>query len=416
MTSVALFAGPGGTCLGAHALGIKPLGIEWDDAACQTRRAAGLPTLQGDVAAIDPPDHAPIAGLIATPACQAFSMAGKGLGRDHVPAIVECLTDLMAGRDTRAEHNATCDDPRAMLVVEPLRWALALRPRWIMLEQVPPVLELWRVMADHLRELGYSAWAGVLSAEQYGVPQTRKRAFLIASLDRTVQPPEPTHQRYVPGEPATGTEPSLLGPGLLPWVSMAQALGMSEGPSPSPSPSVTGGGGETGGVEVFASKAARARASRAVLPTHYDRRQQQGPRREDGTRDPVRLVPVDEPAPTLGAQGLATGRDVWVHDRPATTISGDPRGCPEPGYRKGNERQWNENAVRVSVQEAARLQTFPANYPWQGSRTAVYRQIGDAVPVALALAVIGAATGTDWASAHRAWLDRLDTDGVREAA
>lgn len=225
MKVVALFAGPGGSCLGAHANGIQPLGIEWDEQACATRIAAGLPTRQADVAALDPMDFGPITGLIATPPCQAFSMAGKGVGRDHVPAIVDCLRDLAQGVDSRAKHNATCADDRAMLVVEPLRWALALRPRWIALEQVPPVLPIWDVMADHLRELGYSVWTGVLSAEQYGVPQTRRRAFLIASLDGTVQPPEPTHQAYVPGEPAQATPASLLGPGLLPWVSMAEALG-----------------------------------------------------------------------------------------------------------------------------------------------------------------------------------------------
>lgn len=288
MSHLALFAGPGGSCLGAHANGIRPLGIEWDDAACATRKAAGLPTMQADVAALDPrvvlrslcgrgghvsdcsqsmrcancdgTRSLQLTGLIATPPCQAFSMAGKGAGRDHVPAIVECMSDLVRGVDTRAEHNATCADDRAMLVVEPLRWAVALRPRWIALEQVPPVLPLWEVMGEHLRELGYSVWTGLLSAEQFGVPQTRKRAFLIASLDGTVQPPVPTHQRYVPGEPATGTPDSLLGPGLLPWVSMAQALGWDASDTPSPAPTVTAGGGMTGGVEVFASKAARARA------------------------------------------------------------------------------------------------------------------------------------------------------------
>lgn len=260
---VALFAGPGGSCLGAHANGLAPLGIEWDDAACATRRAAGLPTLQADIAGLDPMDFAPLTGLIATPPCQAFSMAGKGAGRDYVTEIVQCMDDLAAGRDTRAEHTAACEDDRAMLVVEPLRWALALRPRWIALEQVPPVLVLWRVVAEHLRDQGYWVWSGILSAETFGVPQTRKRAFLIASLDGPVQPPEATHQTYKPGEPARATEASLMGPGLKPWVSMAEALGWDEGAIPSPAPTVTGGGGMSGGVEVFASKGARRRARSA---------------------------------------------------------------------------------------------------------------------------------------------------------
>lgn len=241
---VAQFSGPGGTCLGAHANGVRPLGIEWDDAACATRRAVGLPTLQADVSQLDPADFAPLKGLIGTPPCQAFSNAGKGIGRDYVGEIAACLDDLAAGRDTRAEHTAACGDDRAMLVVEPLRWALALRPRWVALEQVPPVLVIWEVVAKHLRDVGYWVWTGVLASETFGVPQTRKRAFLIASLDGPVQPPAPTHQTYRPGEPACETEATLLGPGLKPWVSMAEALGwgMDERPCVTLTTRESGGG------------------------------------------------------------------------------------------------------------------------------------------------------------------------------
>lgn len=265
MRVVDLFAGAGGWDLGARDLGIDPLGIEWMPEACATRRAAGLPTLEADVALLDPADH-PCDGLIASPPCQAYSMAGKGAGRRDVDHVVACVRDLADGVDARAEYAELCEDERSMLVVEPLRWALALMPRWLAFEQVPPVLPLWELMGETLRDRGYSVWTGVLSSERYGVPQTRKRAFLIASLDGPVHPPEPTHQAYVPGEPAQDElQDSLFGDGLKPWVSMAQALGWTDGPEPSPAPAVTGGGGMTGGVEVFASKAARARAERSAL-------------------------------------------------------------------------------------------------------------------------------------------------------
>ena len=89
------------------------------------------------------------------------------------------------------------------------------------------MLPLWERTARYLREWGYAVWTGVLSSERYGVPQTRKRAILMASLDGPVHPPRPTHQSYVPGEPARH-EQTLEGE-LLPWVSMADALRWSGG-------------------------------------------------------------------------------------------------------------------------------------------------------------------------------------------
>lgn len=134
----------------------------------------------------------------------------------------------------------------------------------------------------------------------------------------------------------------------------------------------------------------------------------------------VRRIPASEPAPTLGAAGLATGRDrwtlrsgntinggdraerqsdepsvtvtsradncEWVESRPATTVAGDPRiAQPDSPGRM-------ENAVRVTVEEASILQSFDPAYPWQGSRSAQFQQIGNAVPPLLARAVLAALT------------------------
>jgi DNA (cytosine-5)-methyltransferase 1 len=218
-----LFAGPGGWDLAAVELGLDPLGIEWDAAACETRDAAGFRTVQADISELDPDDFAPCEGLIASPPCQAWSLAGSGGGQRDKARVYQCLADLEQGRDTRAELLEGCEDKRSLLVAEPLRWILALEPKWVALEQVPPVLELWQEYKTILLGRGYRAWAGVLSAERYGVPQTRKRATLLAHRDRYPSPPQPTHQAYVPGEPAQH-EATLEGE-LLPWVSMAEALG-----------------------------------------------------------------------------------------------------------------------------------------------------------------------------------------------
>ncbi len=124
-----------------------------------------------------------------------------------------------------------------MLVYEPLRWAKALRPEWIACEQVKEVLPIWRQTADELRTMGYSTWCGVLDAVSYGSPQHRRRAILMASRVREVQPPPPTH-----GRDAGAT---LWGNRLESWRTMADALGW--GLTKRPSSAVVcakGGGGQ----------------------------------------------------------------------------------------------------------------------------------------------------------------------------
>jgi DNA (cytosine-5)-methyltransferase 1 len=96
----------------------------------------------------------------------------------------------------------------------------------------------------------------------------------------------------------------------------------------------------------------------------------------------------DEPAGTIFFAQRGNAVD-WVRDRPATTVCGDPRiGRPGHKDRDQGEAQFAEDAVRVTVREAAILQGFPADYPWQGTKTQQYRMVGDAVPPPLAAAVL----------------------------
>jgi DNA (cytosine-5)-methyltransferase 1 len=89
---------------------------------------------------------------------------------------------------------------------------------------------------------GWRVWAGVLSAERYGFPQTRKQAILMAHRNRYPAPP-PTHQACVPSE---GPRHELTLEGELPlWVSMAEALGW--GMTGRPTHTVIGGGTGSGG-------------------------------------------------------------------------------------------------------------------------------------------------------------------------
>jgi site-specific DNA-cytosine methylase len=124
---------------------------------------------------------------------------------------------------------------RSPLVLEVLRWVLAVQPANICLEQVPDVLPFWELIARRLRGQGYSVWCGMLSSERYGVGQARSRAIIIASRERAVSAPHATHAPYDQGLPGDGkwhgVDVDLFGDGgLLPWVSAAESLGWSGAP------------------------------------------------------------------------------------------------------------------------------------------------------------------------------------------
>lgn len=221
--TVSLFAGPGGLCLAAHANGLTPIGYENDPSTCATRRAAGLPTVEGDVLDHGPHEHPDAHTLLGGPPCQTFTVAGGGAGRRQLDTVLHLAARREAREDIRPAL-AELDDPRTALVLEPLRWILeaadAGHPyRTIVLEQVETVLPVWEAYAGILYREGYRAAKGVLRAEQHGVPQTRRRAILIASLDGPVALPAPTHRQYVKGVPR-----HLGDPTLLPWVPMAAVL------------------------------------------------------------------------------------------------------------------------------------------------------------------------------------------------
>jgi DNA (cytosine-5)-methyltransferase 1 len=304
-----------------------------------------------------------------------------------MPHIVECLRSLGMGRDERAKLLERCLDERSALTVEPLRWALEIQPTWLAWEQVPAVLPLWEKCAEILRYHGWHVATAKLHAEEYGVPQARKRAILIAHREREVSMPEPTHQRYRKGKMVVNGHP-------MP-VTMAQALGW--GMTERPGMSVTGGGTDTGGAEPFGNGARRGIAreeaeGRWKLPTNRDQR-------PDGSRQER---PVDEPAPAF--TGKAGGQWKWTHERPATTVAGDPRVHP-PGHkvnqadrdagREHYEGRAGKNAIRVTETEAAILQSFPADYPWQGTRTKRFQQIGNAIPPLLAEHILCAVLGME---------------------
>lgn len=394
------FAAGGGWSQALRLLGLKEtVGTEIDSAAVATARAAGHARWQVSVSSTECREYPwpPMWLYIASPPCQTFSMAGKGKGREHMAALLKALELVANGWTPEAAVAEVADeelDERSVLVLEPMYVIRRHGPANIALEQVAPVLPLWEAYAAILGGWGYSVWAGKVHSEQYGVPQTRVRAVLIASRERQVSQPKPTHSRYY------SHNPTKLDDGVLPWISMAQALNW--GMTDRPSMTVTGGGTATGGAEVFGNAARKtirreAEAGRWMLQgnqkpmgAEYQRRPSTAPAQTiTGNTGSYQWVPE---APNGGDTS-------WSERRPSPTIVGsfEPDIVAAPGYRKAGDgpRQKQPGSIRVTVQEAGILQSFPADYPWQGSKGKQFEQVGNAVPPLMGAHILAEVLGLD---------------------
>ena len=190
MDTLNLFAGPGGWCEGVSANGgDSGVGIELDSDACNTAMANGHKRICESTLNIDPHTYLPRV-LIASPPCQVWSNAGNRAGIADMENVYNMMKSIMS-----QDYNYDAfewKDARSKLVCEPLRWVINTNPEWIFMEEVPKVAEVWAMLTPHLTRLGYQVAIDTVNANNYGVPQNRRRAVLVASRVKTPIIPDTT--------------------------------------------------------------------------------------------------------------------------------------------------------------------------------------------------------------------------------
>ena len=341
MTFVSLYSGAGGLDIGFMKAGFAPVfAVDVDAAAAATysysykRLRDRLPTLSGHdhhCHAGDLEDYMGDIGVLTSdlviggPPCQGFSVAGK-----------------MDPADPRSRHVWRFFDVVEMVnptafVMENVK-ALAANRRWV---------DLLGGLCTKARQLGYATHVLLLNASHYGVPQARERMFLVGMRDdrRFSWPLETTQESPPTVRDALGTLP--------PW----------------------GAPGNDTMCKAIVTPARRPIMRRSPFAGMIF----------NGAGRPMRL---DEPAPTLPAsmggnrtpiidQEHLEGRDeCWVTRYHAHLMGGG-----EP-YKSIPDR-----LRRITIEEAASIQGFPSEMEWRGRQSAIYRQIGNAVPPPLAQAV-----------------------------
>lgn len=251
-------------------------------------------------------------------------------------------------------------DPRKELWRAFLEVVRRVKPAIFVMENVPELLasqefQSIRVSAENL---GYIVNQGVLNAADFGVPQRRKRAIVLASKYGLIPMPKPTHGDLQ----KVG---SRFESGILPWETVGRAIGDLSSPC---------------GIDI------RVGQVPAPMDLHFGRTPTSTSRArykcvpEGGNRfDLQRARPDLTPACWIRKKSGGTdlfGR-LW-RDRPAFTIRTE-------FFKPEKGRYLHPVQHRpITHREAARLQSFPDSFVFLGTKVEVAKQIGNAVPPLLA--------------------------------
>lgn len=347
---ISLFSGALGLDLGLEAAGFDVrVAVERNRFACETIRAnrPDLPLIDRSIEDVHTTEILEAGRLevgeptllTAGPCCQAFSTAGQ---------------------------RASLEDPRGVLFRHFLRVVREARPRFFVMENVRGILSAairhrplkkrgpgfpplqpdeelgsaFSLILRDLESLGYYVVFGLLNAADYGVPQTRERVVFIGSRDlELVKIPSPTHRE-------------AGGRGFEQWVTLRDALAGLRSYQSDYTP--------LSPRNLRYLERIPAGGNWRSLPKTMQERALGGAYRSWGGRTGfLRRLSWHRPSPSLPTRP----------DSRATML------CHPRANRP------------LSVKEYARLQQFPDDWQFSGGLPQQYKQIGNAVPVGLGVAV-----------------------------
>lgn len=350
--AVDLFCGAGGLSMGLETAGwAVAAAVDHDPYAVETHRHnfVGL-SLDLDLSTASARDTfvhlfngIPVDLVAGGPPCQPFSRAGRSKIRSLVAAGL------------RENH-----DERRELWSAFLKVALRLKPRAILMENVPDMglsddFKVVRIMVDELENNNYLTQVQLVDAWRFGVPQHRKRLILLARRDGYgfTWPDESGHITTL--RDCIGDLPGLIsttGAREMAYVPPSDASAFSRRMRMKATPGVLHDhmtrAVRPDDLQVFQLMDSKTLYS--DIPEHLRRY------KADNFDDKYKRLDWGELSRSITAH-IAKDGYWYIHPQEHRTLT---------------------------VREAARIQTFPDNFRFSGTRSDAFRQIGNAVPPLLA--------------------------------
>ena len=332
MTVLDLFCGCGGLSLGFEMAGFQvKLAIDnWEDALVTFRyNHQNSQTFNGDLLDLSPADMkkrvnlSHIDVIIGGPPCQGFSVAGKRI----------------------------IDDDRNKLYKSFVRFVEYFHPKAFVMENVPNILSIGggavkEAILKDFENLGYTVSYKVLMASDYGVPQNRRRAIFVGLKDKTFDFPKKTIEIPITTKEALSDLPE----------------GSIDDGEPYP-------------VSPLSVYQRMMRQKEKGLFNH------QISIHTEETRRIIAMVPD-------GGNYKDLPESMWslrkVHIAWTRMNSQKPCFTIDTGHRHHFHYLFNRIPT---VRESARIQSFPDDFIFLGSKTSQYKQVGNAVPPYMSFAL-----------------------------